>query len=368
MAKASNIRLRLKPSQVRPFSMDGATMDDLAMLGLQFPDRAMRAMAEAYSMDTIGPVTINAASAGVPVQFLQTLLPGTVRAVTAARKIDAIVGRTIAGNWEDEEIVQTIVELTGQARPYGDYSPAPLGNYKVDFERRTVVRFAMDLDVPVLEEERAARIRQNSGELKRSAAAQALAIEHNAVGFFGYNDGENRTYGFLNDPFLPDYKTLPPGASGSSRFQDKTFLEILDDLLIAASTIRVQTGELVEPDRTPIAMVISASARDFLNVSNDHGMTVKEWIRENYPNWRIESAIELDGANGGANVFYFYAEELAGQDDGGGTQKVIDQYVPTTLRMIGVERQARGVYEVYSSATAGIMVKVPVAITRFSGV
>ena len=366
--EATQILLSLKPQQVRPFSMDGATEADLVQLGLQFPLRPVRDLERAYSMDAAGPQTINAASAGVPVQFLQTLLPGTVRVVTGARKIDDIVGRSIAGKWEDEEIVQTVVELTGQARPYGDYAPGPQANYKTDFASRTVVRFEMDLDVPVLEEARAVRIQQNVGELKRAAAAEALAIEHNAIGFYGYNDGECKTYGFLNDPGLPNYSNLPNGDSGSSKFQDKTFAEIVADLLLAASTLRIQSKEVVQPDKTRCVLAVAASAIDFLDVPNEQGSkTVREWIKDNYGNWRIESALELDGANGGANVFYLYAEELAGPGEDG-LQKVIDQYVPATLRLIGVERQAKAIYEVYSSATAGVMVKNPLAVVRYSGV
>ena len=372
MAKNTEIIRSLKPRQVRPFSMDGASLEDLAQVGVQFPRRAtddLRAAYPGFSMDAAaGPATVNMASAGVPVQFLQTLLPGTVRVVTAARKIDDLIGRTIAGKWHDEEIVQTIVELTGQARPYGDYTDGPLANFKTDFERRTVVRFEMDLEVPVLEEERAAEIRQNSGELKRSAAAKALAIEHNRVGFFGYSDGECKTYGFLNDPNLPAYQTVPAGASASTLWQNKTFEEITGDLLLAASRLRTASGEAIDPEKDPCVLALSSSVREFLNKTNEHGMSVKQWIKENYPNWRIDSAPELDGANGGANVFYLYAEEVPGGEGEEGVQKVIEQYVPAVFRLIGVERRAKGVYEVDSSATAGVMVKIPFAITRYAGV
>lgn len=372
MATPTKVRLSLKAGQVRAFSLDGASMDDLAMLGLQFSPGAVHELRRAYqgfSMDAAaGPATVNMASAGVPVQFLQTLLPGTVRVVTAARKIDDLIGRTIAGNWDDEEIVQTIVELTGQAQPYGDYTDGPLANFKTDFERRTVIRFLMDMEVQILEEERAARIRQNSGELKRSASGQALAIEHNRIGFYGYSDGESRTYGFLNDPNLPDYQTVPAGDAGGTLWKNKTFMEITGDLLIAASRLRVVSREVIDPEKTPCVLALSSSIREFLNKTNDHGMSVKQWIKENYPNWRIDSAPELDGANGGANVFYLFAEEIPGGDGEAGTQKVIDQYVPAVFRLLGVERKAKGVYEAHSSATAGVLVKVPFAITRYTGV
>ena len=75
-----------------------------------------------------------------------------------------------------------------------------------------------------LEELRAAAIRSNSPENKRGAAANSLEIERNRVGFNGYNNGANRTYGFLNSTDLPAYVNVPNGASGSSLWSMKTFL------------------------------------------------------------------------------------------------------------------------------------------------
>lgn len=373
MPNHTPVHLRLKPQQVRPFAMDGAEMADLAMLGIQFPDAALGELQHAYpgirahSMDAAGPQTVTLASAGTPVQFLQTLLPGTVRVVTAARKIDKIVGRTIAGQWHDEDIIQPVVEFTGQARPYGDSAAGALANFKTGFERRTVVRFSLDMKVPALEEARAAAIRQNSGELKRTAVAQALAIEHNAVGFYGYNDGDCRTYGFLNDPALPNYQTVPQGAGGSTKWKDKEFDEITGDIMLAASYIRIRSGEAVDPDETPCTLSVAASAKDFLNVTNKHGMSVKQWLRETYPKWKLESAPELDGANGGLNVFYLFAQEVPGGNEDG-VQKVVEQYVPAVFRLLGVEKRAKELFEAYTSATAGVMWQVPMAVCRMTGI
>lgn len=365
------VHLRLRPSQVRPFSMDGASLSDLAALGVELPPRAVKALREewnaVYSMDGAGPQPVTLASSGTPIQFLQTMLSGSIRTVTAARKIDALVGRTIAGKWSDEEIIMPVVELVGKPRIYGDKSPGPFSSFNVSLERRTVVRFEMDMEVEVLEEERAAAIRQNSGELKRAGITEAMAIEHNRIGFFGYNNGASRVYGFLNDPALPNYSSVPPGASGSTKFINKTYEEITADFVFAASRLRTKTGEAVDPEKAPCTLSLSSCCRDALNIANVQGKTVKEWLRENYPNWTIESATELDGANGGLNVFYLFAQEVAGGGEDG-RQKVVEQYVPAVLRLLGVERRAKGSFEAYSSATAGLMWQGPFAVVRCTGI
>ncbi len=66
-----------------------------------------------------------------------------------------------------------------------------------------------------------------AAESKRESAGLALEQQRNAVGFYGYNSGNNFTYGFLNDPNLPAYMTVAATGTGSSTlWSTKTFLEI----------------------------------------------------------------------------------------------------------------------------------------------
>jgi len=60
-------------------------------------------------------------------------LPGWVRAVTQARKIDVLIGQMTAGDWADEEVIQGSMELTGLAVPYGDYTERAAGLVELRF-------------------------------------------------------------------------------------------------------------------------------------------------------------------------------------------------------------------------------------------
>lgn len=375
MAKQSTVHLRLKPRQVRPFNMQGATLGDLASLGCQFPSgnvrelmhEAKRAGYEGYGMDAAGPALITPASINTPVQFLQHWMPGTVQVVTAARNIDDIAGRTIAGNWADEEIVQTVVERTGQARPYQDNTSFPLSSFNTSFERRTIVRFEDGMEVGKLEEERTAPLKLSTAEEKRAASANSLAIELNRVGFFGYNDGNNRTYGFLNDPNLPAYKTVPVGAGGQTSWKDKAYKEITRDIRTAVTQLRKQSKGLVNPSKVALTLTLPTECTEFLSVENDHGKPVSQWIKETYPTMTVKDAPELEGANGGVNVMYLHADYVPGPGDEG-QQKVLDHFVPAVFRLMGVERRAKGFRELFSNATAGVMWRVPIGMTRYSGI
>lgn len=275
----------------------------------------MKEYFRAYGFDAALPnvAMITTPSVSTPIQLLQYWLPEVVEVVTAARDIDNIVGRTIAGTWADEEIVQTILERTGQARPYGDDTNIPLSSWNPNFERRNIVRFEEGVEVGVLEEERAGKMRLSANE-KRTAAAESLAIEMNNIGFYGYNDGSNRTYGFLNDPNLPAYETAAQGTSGQTTWESKTFDEILADFRTVAQKLRTQTGNRFNPNRDAWVAALGTDVVQYLDIPNALGsMSIREWLSKTYPNLRIESAIQLNGANGGANVMYAFAERINGK-------------------------------------------------------
>lgn len=354
-------RLHLAPKQVRPYAMDAkTTTNTLDALGVSFNNSALKDMQSFYAMDAdIAGVTTPSVS--TPIQFLQHWLPDVVEVVTAAREIDAIVGRTIAGRWEDEEIVQRVLERTGQARPYGDHADIPLSSWNLNFEKRDIVRFEEGIQVGVLEELRAGAMNVSSQADKRAAAAESLAIELNNVGFFGYNASTNRTYGLLNDPNLSAYTTVATGVGGYTTWASKTYDEICTDIKTAMAALRTKSGNHFKPERDAAKLAVAVSCVDALNAQNQYGMTVLDFIKKNYPNVTVESAVQLDGANGGANVFYLIADTINGG-------RVVDQLVQDVFRLVGTEKKSKVFIEDYSNATAGVIVKRPIGVVRYSGI
>ena len=204
--RTANEVSHLGPRQVKPYRVeagDSAAFNDLAAnlhrFGIGIDARDVQAMMAAHrsgvpmlggvgmDADLVSPITTP--SINTPIQFLQEWLPGFVYILTQARKIDDLIGLTTQGRWEDEEVVQGILERIGDTRVYGDNTNIPMSSWNTNFETRTVVRFEEGMSVGRLEEARAARMRIGSAEAKRSAAAEALEITRNFTGFFGFNDG-----------------------------------------------------------------------------------------------------------------------------------------------------------------------------------
>lgn len=358
------------PRDVRPLKLtadqvDAALVADLPKLGVGLPAHVVQDMMEsaaAIGMDALQP-TVTTGNLGTPVQFLQNWLPGFVYVITAARKIDELAGIMVAGSWEDEEVVQGIMELTGTSVPYGDLTNVPLASWNTNYEKRTVVRFEEGLFVGRLEEARAARQNVNSATSKRQSAALALEIQRNAIGFYGFNDGDGNTYGYLNDPNLPNYVSSPNGSWASA-----TYAQIQAALQAGYAALRTKSQDVIDPETTQITLAIASNRVDYLGVTTDYGYSVRKWIRDTYPNTRIVSAPELNGANGGANVWYMYAESVAGADDSTDGGRTLIQVVPTKFQSLGVQPMTKGYEEDYSNATAGVFWKRPWAMVRYTGI
>lgn len=368
MAKIkSQIRADFAPSEVRGLNFDNfkdIKDEDLSLLGVGM-DSSLGTDVNRYlystGMDAAAPLQTTATIPNA-VQFFQHWAPEAVEVITAARKIDNLVGRTIAGSFEDEEIVTTMLERTGSAQPYTDTANIPLASWNQAFEARSIVRFEEGLEVGYLENMRASRMKIDTHREKARAVAESLAIELNNVGFYGYAGGENRTYGFLNDPNLPAYQTVPTGEEGDTSWSTKTFNEITADIITAVSALVNQLQGNFDPVNDEFTLALALASTQWLNTMNTLGTkSVYTWLKETYPKVKIETAVQLNEANGGSNVFYVYANRVAGKD-------VLKQYVPDVLRLIGIEKHAKVLLEDYAAATAGIIAQYPIAIIRYSGI
>lgn len=304
---------------------------------------------------------------GVPVQFLQEWLPGFVYTMLQPRTIDLLAPVAAAGSWHTEEIVQPTLEHIGSAVPYGDHTNIPLAEFNPNYNRRTVVRFEQGFHVGKLEDARLAEIRVGVAQEKRVAANLSLDVSRNEVGFYGFNAPDTRCYGILNDPGLPAFQSVPAtGTGGSTKWVDKTFEQITSDIRLMAHALRINSRGRINPQADPIIFALPLDSVDFLTMMNSLGtQSVQEWLDKTYKTWTIHAIPEFDGANGGANVAYLYATNVAeGGTDGGA---VLEQFVPARTFALGVEQGAKGYTEDFSNATAGVMVKRPFGVQRWTG-
>jgi hypothetical protein len=350
-----------------------AAVQELKNLGIRIrPDMVHKQVKALFTGDaSLTSLTNTSASVPTPIQFLQTWLPGFVKIITAARMIDEILGIQTLGSWGDEQIVQGVMEPTATASEYGDFTNIPLASWNPNFDTRSIVRGEMGIQVGILEEERSAAMRVSSAEEKRSAAAIALEQWRNSIGFFGYFNGNNRTYGFLNDPNLP---AAVPSQSASG-WNAGQMSDVVTDLRLGFQTLRNQSMGNIDPAKIEVTIVIPINVAEMLSAINQYGISAWDWLHQNYPKARVVSAPEMSLGSVPAkpgqfvNIMYMFAEEIPasvdGSTDGGQT---FMQLVQTKFITTGVEKRAKGYVEDYSNATAGVLCKRPYAVVRIYGI
>lgn len=376
MLQTTKARSNIRPRKVRALSMDAkeitaAAVKEIAQkFGIVFDhdtviDQVRLLNGSAGDSSFVPPAT--AGSIPTPVQFLQQWLPGFIKVMTAARKIDDIIGIKTVGSWEDQEIVQGIVEPAATATEYGDMTNIPLANWNTNFIKRTIVRGELGMQVGLLEEGRSAAMRLSSAETKRQGAAVGLEIFRNAIGFYGWNSGNNQTFGFLNDPVLPAF--IASSVVGGWKSAAGTFQGITGDLRMMIVQLRTQSQDQIDPEKVEMTLALPTGKVDYLSVTTDYGVSVRDWLTQTYPKVRVVSAPELTGANAGADVAYLFAEEIDssvdGSTDGGET---FAQLVQTKFMTLGVEKRAKSYVEDYSNGTAGALCKRPWAVVRVTGI
>lgn len=369
---------RLDPRTIAEMVMDGADVqhyEQLEQFGLHLRGMKGAQLAKMleHAMDSndtgLSPAPLSGITTpGIPGlwQFLQNFLPGLVRVITAVRQIDELIGLSTIGEWKDESVILKILEPLGTAQPYTDGGNIALTSWNLNFEDRTIVRFEAGLQVAPLEEARSGSVQVSSADEKRIQVAESLEVQRNRVGFYGYNDGSGRTFGFLNDPNLPAYVTAANGAGGSPLWSLKTTLEIIADLRQGLTALEVNSLGRIRAQRDAITIAIPNGYTNYLGTPTEFGYSVNEYMQKNYPRARFETAPELNDANGGLSAMYFYADVVS--DSGTDDNRTFIQPVPTKMFTLGVQKLVKGYVEGYTNATAGTLLKRPFAVYRMTGI
>ena len=117
---------------------------------------------------------------------------------------------------------------------------------------------------------------------------------------------------------------------------------------------------------TNATLALPTGVSQYLSVVSQYGNSVRQWLKETYPKCRVTSAPQLNAANGSANVFYLYAEDV--DDSASDDSRTWVQAVPAKFQTLGVQIEAKGYVEDFTNATAGVMLKRPYAVVRYSGI
>lgn len=373
MKNATNIVMDLAPEQVKALILDEfikahpeTKMEDLASLGVTIDEAIAQTKEYIAAMDA-APSGITTPSNVTPVQFAQFWLTNIIKTLTRGRSLDKVVGRTVVGTWETEQIVATILERIGQPGLYGDFTKAPLANWNLNFEVRDNVRFEMGIQVGKLEELRASQMRMSAYNMKKDSMAEAFAILMNDVGWFGYRNDHSspavvsgttkKVYGLLNDPSVVAEALTGPWTQRSTT--EVSMDAIVTDIqgMVTDAVTRLNGNYDPETDAATLALPNTQYVQ--LGKINTYGISARDWLAKTYPKVRLVSCAELNGAISNKDVALFIVDSV--QND-----TSVQQLVTSALRLVGIQPMAKGSYEVYSCSTAGSLVRYPLAYNMYT--
>jgi hypothetical protein len=83
----------------------------------------------------------------------------------------------------------------------------------------------------------------------------------------------------LNDPALPAYVTVAAtGVGSSTSWADKTFLQIVADIRVAAAQLQTQSQDTINPEDVELTLALPTNSYQYLSVTSDFGISVRDWL------------------------------------------------------------------------------------------
>jgi hypothetical protein len=333
-----------------------AELEFLATQGIHLPQGTIYAADAQLAMDAQSP-TVFPQNAGVPWQMTNIIDPEVIRALVTPMKAAVILGgETAKGNWTTLSTQFPVTESTGFTTSYGDFNNN--GNVGANFNWIPRQSYAFQTVTQWGERELAlygAAAISYSTELN-TATALVHAKFMNKSYFSGIASLQN--YGLLNDPSLSAALTPATKTGGGTGWGVATPTEVNTDVQALYTKLQTQLGGNLSLD-SEMVLAMSPATEVFLLNTNSFGISVKDLLKKNFPNMRIETAPEY-GTVGG-NLMQLICTQIDGIRTGYAafTEKLRSHILVPDLSSW---RQKK------SGGTWGVVIRRPLAIAQVLGV
>lgn len=294
------------------------------------------------------PAMVTVSNAGIPAYLANYLDPNFVRVLVTPNKAAQILGEVKKGDWTTQTAQFPVVESTGETSSYGDFNNNGSIGSNVNWVPRQSYLFQTVTQWGELELERAGLAKIDYAANLNVASALVMDKFMNKSYFFGISGLQN--YGLLNDPSLstPLTGTVWSALDGAGVYAE--IAKIYGQLIL-------QTGGILDMN-TPMTLAMSPAIAVNLTKTNQYNVNVTDQLKKNFPNMRIETAVEY--ATVGGQLVQLMADSIDGQDVGYAafTEKMHAHAVVVDLSSF---RQKK------SGGTWGAILRMPLAIAQYLG-
>ena len=282
----------------------------LSAKGLVFDDRLgdLRYF-EPHHMGLVGaaldaqPEIVTTANAGIPAFLSNFVDPKVIDVLFSPMKAAIIVGETKKGDWTTTVATFPVVESDGTVSSYGDFSNDGSVSVNANFPQRQSYHYQTFTQWGEKELANASLAKIDWASRLNIASVLLLNKYQNKTYFFGVSGLQN--YGLLNDPSLP--ATISPTTTWNSATADVIYA----DIVRLFQQLQLQANGTIDAETT-MCMALSPVNAVNLNKTNQYNVNVYDQIKKNFPNIRVETAVEYATTSG--QLVQLIAENVEGQE------------------------------------------------------
>ncbi|WP_210461682.1 DUF2184 domain-containing protein [Pantoea ananatis] len=303
------------------------------------------------------PTMVTTGSAGIPAYFTNYVDPELIRVLVTPMKAAEIIGEVKRGDWTTLTAQFPIVESAGETSSYGDYNHNGMTAANVNWVSRQSYHYQTHTRWGERELDMYGAARIGYAAELNVASALVLNKFQNKSYFYGIAGLQN--YGLLNDPALP--ASIAPDATGTAgglQWSTKDGQAVYDDILKLFGRLVAQTKGLLDMS-TSMTLAMSPAMSVNLAKTNMYNVNVSDLLKKNFPNLKIETAIEYSTPAG--EMVQLIADRLGEQDTA---------YAAFTekMRAHAVVTEESSWKQKKSGGTWGAIIRQPLAIATMIGV
>ena len=246
-------------------------------------------------------------------ELLAYIDPMVIEILTAPRRAREIFGEEKKGDWTTPYMKWRVDEMTGKTEPYSDYANGTTSGVNSEWQTRVQYVFQTSITYGDFEVDMSSTAKVNLAASKQRAAANVIDIDQNRFYLLGVAGKE--LYGILNDPNLPAAITAgATGTGGSTKWADKTTVQIYNDVLALFAQLSEQSSGLIDKD-TPLKLCLSPELAVRLGAATDFNVSVLDMLKRYFTRIDIVTVPELHSMTAGETMFLI-APEVNGQRSG----------------------------------------------------
>ena len=323
-----------------------------------------------HIMDAFNDDGYSITSQGTP-QYLTTIwTTKQFEVITRATVFDKISHSFQQGMFGITNIKIPIVSYASNPALYSDFSVQGDSSININWADRQIVNYERTLIYGDLAVSQMSMGKIDYINQLRAGMLRQVKLHQDAIGFYGYS-ANMEIFGLLNDPSLSATLTAGNKAGGagespSTLWQYGSFFENIADVISVYEAIVARAGGNLGYDEKCTLLLPPAVWGYLLFTSPLGNITVKEWLRENFPNMEILQAPLLQGT--GTPIGSTIANQMVMIFDTVEGQPCLLNAYATLYNSHGVVRLASSYQEKISYALGGAIVSNAIGIQIMQGI